>query len=190
MKKLMLALLLLVAMSSLASAENYIGVFADVDGTYCYGDVAVGTPLVVHVMAMLDPDITVLTAAEFRIDNYPGNPGYPTGITTETWDSPLTVGNIDWGFSIAFQTPQPGPIVHFGTIEFLAFDPTWIEGEWVMTVAETNDSGNLVVVDGDYITIPVSGGQYTLNCLVPENCPCIIGVPTAQSSWGSVKALY
>ncbi|MBN2171624.1 MAG: hypothetical protein JW819_09940 [Candidatus Krumholzibacteriota bacterium] len=190
MKKLMLALLLLVAMSSLASAENYIGLFADVDGTYCYGDVEVGVPLVVHVMAMLDPDIEGITAAEFRIDNYPGNPGYPIGITTPTWDSPLTVGTLDWGFSIAFSIPQPGPIVHMGTIEFLAFDPTWIAGELVMEVVETNDSGNLVVVDFDYNTIPVSGGQYTFNCLVPENCPCIVGVPTQDSSWGSVKALY
>jgi hypothetical protein len=189
MKKLLVALMLL-AMSSLASAQPYIGLFADADGTHCYADMPIGAPVTIHVMALIE-DIPAITAAEFRIDNFTGSPGYPTSIVTQTWNSPLTVGTIDYGFSIAFTVPKPGPVVALGTIEYLTFDPTWIGADYVMTTDVTLDSGNLVVVDAEYITIPVGRGTYTFNCTNPELCPCYDEtIPTQDASWGSIKALY
>jgi len=189
MKKLLVALMLL-AMSSIAGAQPYIGIFADAEGTHCYADMPVGAPVTIHVMACIE-DIPAITAAEFRIDNYTGNPGYPTSIVTQTWNSTLTVGEIDWGFSIAFQSPQPGPMVALGTIEYLTFNPTWIPMDYVMTTDVTMDSGNLVVVDAGFVTIPVGRGTFTFNCTNPEFCPCYDEtIPTQDASWGAIKALY
>lgn len=189
MKKLLVALMLL-AMSSVAGAQPYIGLFADAEGTHCYGDMPIGAAFTIHVMAYVE-DIPAITAAEFRIDNYTGNPGYPISIVTVAWNSDLVVGTIDYGFSIAFPTPQPGPMVPLGTIEYLTFDPAWMGQDYVMTTDVTLDSGNLVVVDADFVTIDVGRGTFTFNCTDPGLCPCYDeSIPTQDASWGSIKALY
>ncbi|MBN2171034.1 MAG: hypothetical protein JW819_06935, partial [Candidatus Krumholzibacteriota bacterium] len=156
-------------------------------------------------------DIPSIVAAEFRVDNLPVEQCY----ITEDWASPLYLGNLDWGFSIAFMEPQAWPIVYLGTVRFLAYED--VGPDYAMHVAETNDSGNLVVVDAELNTIPVSGGWHWFNCSVPEDCMCVpncglpredyIGLfsdlgatycyqdlplvtPAAGASWGGVKSLY
>ncbi|MBN2171623.1 MAG: hypothetical protein JW819_09935 [Candidatus Krumholzibacteriota bacterium] len=195
MKKSVIALamgLMLLASGAMAFENNLIGIFAEPEALTCAAAAPVGMPMNIYIIAWL-VDIPAITAAEFRIDNYTGNPGYPNAIVTQTWNSPLTVGTIDEGFSIAFTEAQPGPIVELGHIEYLIFNPTFPGEDYKMCVAETLDSGNLVVVDAAYVTIPVDGWCFVFNCVVggPNgNCECLDTIPVQDSNWGAVKALY
>jgi hypothetical protein len=131
-----------------------------------------------------------ITAAEFSIFNYPGNPGYPTGTATEAWDSDLVIGDVTWDFSIAFTEPVYGDFAHLGTIEFQSFDDLWIGADYVMSVAPGNDCECLVVVDDIFEIVNVEGGMFTFNCTTGE-CVCIEGpTATGDSSWSAVKALF
>ncbi len=188
MKKLMVALLMLTAMTSFASAD-FIGIFTDENGTDCHADIIEYEPLVVHVMAYIPNVPGGITAAEFSIANYPGNPGYPTGTATETWDSDLVIGDVTWDFSIAFSEPIYGPFAHLGAIEFLMFDPLWIGEDYIMTVAPGNDCACLVVVDDLFEIVDVDGGQFTFNC-VQTSCLCLEDTATQDSSWSAVKSLF
>ena len=68
MKKLMVALLVLVAFSNIALAQDdlYIGVFGDDAYSYCYGDVVPFEPMTIYVAAFLSDVVPAITAAEFR----------------------------------------------------------------------------------------------------------------------------
>lgn len=189
MKKLMVALLMLAAMSSFALAQDFIGIFADVEGTTCDAAIVEYAPVVVHVMAYIPNVPGGITAVEFMIDNYPGNPGYPTGTATPAWDSDLVIGDVSFDISIAFSEPQYGPYAHLGTIEFLMFDPAWIGDDYVMTVAPGMDCECLVVVDDLFEIVDVMGGQFTFNCTTGE-CLCLQGTATEDTSWSAVKALF
>jgi len=189
MKKLMVALLMLAAMSSFAFAQDFIGMFSDADGTACDAVLTPYEPLTVHVMAYIPNVPGGITAAEFSVANYPGNPGYPTGSATETWDSDLVIGSLEWDFSIAFSAPVFGPFAHLGSIEFLEFDDTWIGDDYVMTVMPGNDCGCLVVVDDVFEIVDVMGGMFTFDCTTGD-CLCLESTATSESSWSAVKALF
>ncbi len=190
MRQLVLVMLCL-AVAGPGIAQGLIGIFADdVWGSECHAPIEEYVPMMVHVMAVV-PDIDAVTAAEFRIANYPGNPGYPIGSAYEYWNSDLIIGDITWDFSIAFSEPQPGPLIHLGSIEFTMFDPTWILDDWIMTVGEGADCECLVVVDADFEIVDVMGGQFTFNCTDPSWCYCS-WFPTAthESSWSAIKQLF
>jgi hypothetical protein len=104
--------------------------------------------------------------------------------------SPLTIGDalgVD-GFSIAFTGCQEGPVVLLGTLNFFVINPQgWPAPNSVWCIVPTNDSGNLAVVDCDYVTVPADGWCFIANC-TDGACDC--GVATEDTSWGAVKALY
>lgn len=185
MKKSVIALAALLLVTGSASA-NLIGIFGDTDATICSGDLLPYVPMDVYVIAVLS-DLESITTAEFKIDNWPGSPGYPTGQATASWTSELTIGSIDEDFSIAWSTPQAGPNVLIGTISFLAFDPAWIGADHMLTIAEGDNCNCLVLVDAAYDTFDVAGWSFVFNC-TGDDCGCTIA--TEETSWGSLKALY
>ena len=74
MKKLMVTMLMLVSMSGLAMAQDFIGIFADMDGTSCDMDyVEIYTPVTFYVMAYIPSLPDGITAAEFAIPDLPEN---------------------------------------------------------------------------------------------------------------------
>lgn len=168
-----------------SASANSIGIFADMDASLCAADLNAYVPTNVFVIGVLS-DLTSITTAEFKIDNWPGSPGYPTGQVTATWTSELTIGSIDTDFSIAWQTPQPGPLVLIGTLEFLVFDPAWIPADYAMEVVAGDNCSCLVMVDANYDTHDVAGGGFIFNCTA--ECDC--AVATEESSWSGIKALY
>jgi len=192
MKKLMVALLMLTAMASFSNAQlpQLIGIFTDDMGTACDAPIVTYAPVAVHVMAYIPNLPGGITAVEFSIANYPGNPGYPTGTATPTWDSDLVIGDVSYDISIAFSAPIYGPFAHLGQIEFLMFDPAWIGDDYVMTVAPGNDCECLVVVDDLFEIVNVEGGMFTFNCTTGD-CVCYEGgTATEDTSWSAVKALF
>ncbi len=192
MKKVMVAFLLLVGVSSFAAAQGVptIGIYEDVDYTICYGDVEVYVAHDVFVVANLTPEIPGITAVEFRVDNLPEeNPAL--GIRTDSWTSTLVIGDLGYDIAIAWDSMQPGPWVLIGTLSFFMIDPTWIGADHLMTVAPGLTCDCLVVVDDVFEEHDADGGWFTFNCSNPTDCLCFDDLTaTEDASWGTIKALY
>jgi hypothetical protein len=170
------------------AGEPFVGLFTDAYGNACNATIQVFQPVIVHVLTDLSgSSVTSITAAEFRIENWPGNPGYPVGQVTERWDSNLVIGRLAEGFSIAFQEPVSGPLLHLGELELMAFDDGWIGADRLLHVAPALDSGSLVVVDEAYEEIPARGGWFLFNGTSEVDCE---GGMSEELRWGQVKSLY
>ena len=196
MKKLLTLLALLALTASGAAAiqdesGSFIGMFTTETGTACDVDLAVGSETIVYIIASLNADgIPALSACEFKVDNYPGSPGYPTAIVTPSWTTSLVIGDDPAvAISLAYEQPLPeAQLVVLGQLSFLVFDPTWIVGEYAMTIAPADGQTYINIVDGDYVTWWVNGGTFTFNC--EGECPCEPTVGAEEASWTSIKALY
>lgn len=189
MKKMMVALLLLVAVSGVASAQvPFIGIFAeDTAPQTCFVDVATYVTTSAYVFAVLPPEVTLITAAEFRIDNLPDA---SLAITTPIWNTPLVIGDAGYGIALAFTPALAGPNAFLGQLDFFAladFGP-----DFRMTVMASLDSDKLVVVDDLYEEVVAEGGFFTFNCIggLPGGCDCEEGIAADDANWGSIKALY
>jgi len=191
MKKLMAALLLLVAMSSIAAAQPpqpFIGIYAEDSPVICQADVSQYVSKTVYVFAVVPESITVIPAVEFKIDNLPTA---GMALLTYNWNTTLVIGTADWDIALAFAPALPGPIALLGTIS--VFPLADFGPDWRMTIAEGNDCECLVVVDQDYNEIPAEPGHFfTFNCTggLPGGCLCTVGVATDDATWGQIKALY
>ena len=186
MKKLMIALLLLTVAVAASADGEFIGMSFDDQYTVCYGDAA--GMVDVHFYAYLGADINAITAAEFRVENYPEVAG---AMAVPAWNTDLAIGSPDWGIALAFSPPVAGPYAYLGMITFIVMDPAYFGVDYLMEIMATNDSEVLIVVDENFVTIPVDGGLFTFNCSDPVLCPCYdAGTATLDANWGSVKALY
>lgn len=191
MKKLMAALLLLVAMSSVAAAQVMptIGIYADDAAIICQGDVLQYVSETVYVFAYLPEALGVtITAAEFRIDNLPTA---AMAITTYNWNTPLVIGTADWDLALAFTPALPGPTALLGTISF--FPLSDFGPDWRMEIMPGNDCGCMVLVNEEYIELPIEDQHFfTFNCTggLPFECLCTPGIATANATWGQIKSLY
>jgi hypothetical protein len=190
MVKSITSIFILLIISSHATAESYISLFADEQGTRCHTDLILGQPLILHVIAVLDEPITALTAAEFRIRNWPTETGPTSGYILETWNTDLTMGDIEWGKSLAFDSPLPGPLAHLGTIQIMANSNDWLGADYEFIVSFSYVAENLVIIDENFETFEVAGGTFTFNCSTPGQCECLESVAVQKVSWGSLKALY
>ena len=190
--KIFLLILLLIqtllALAPVLAEESFIGLFSDSGGLECGTQYTVGTMVKVYVLANLGSDIDGLRVAEFRIDNLPSFGGYPDGQIMTTWESGLSIGTIDQGIAIAFDTPQSGPLVMIGQLDFLGWDNNWLTTDHRLVVVPGLDSDQLVIVDSDYITFDVEGGIFTFNCSSESMCSC--GGLKGPASWGQLKSLY
>lgn len=189
MKQLFTALLLLAAACGPAGATPLIGLFADEDATYCFGDTGAYTMMSVYIIAVL-ADIEAITAAEFSVPDYPDHHGYV--IEFVTWTSPQVTGELPGCVSIAWSAPRPGPIVLIGeAVFFWIQDADFYPGlDYVMCVYPCPDNTHPIVVDDLYNEHDAAGGRFTFNCTDPNGCYCTPGTALAENSWGSVKSLY
>jgi hypothetical protein len=189
MKKLMAALLLLVAMSSVAAAQDpFIGLYSDDVAVSCQGTAPQYQTSTVYVIATLPETIPGMTACEFRIDNLPTA---ALAITTFTWNTTLVIGTPGYNLALAFAPALPGPNCLLGTIGFFALAD--FGADFRMTVAPGLDLDKLVIVDLNYEEIPCEQGHFfTFNCTgtLPGGCDCTVGVATEDATWGQIKALY
>jgi opacity protein-like surface antigen len=190
MKKLMVALLLLVATSSLvfAQAQPSIGLYGDNPGVICQLDIPpfVNTP--VYFFAVLPPEIPGITAVEFSVSNVPDE---LTAVLGFNWNTTLVIGELGYGIALAFNPPLDGPNAYLGYVNVLALVDLGMD--YRMEVLPSNDSGNLVVVDLDFNEVDAEPGHiFTINCTggLPGGCDCILGVATEEANWGQIKALY
>lgn len=146
-----------------------IGLYDDLGGTTWLSDLEVGVTDTLHVLAVmpvLDP--AGITAAEFRIDGLPQTSA--DGIASVEWNTTMTLGTLDWDFSLAFATPQAGPIVELGRIILTPLSESWIaDGQSISVAAGRN--GGLHVVDQGAVQHRLLGQTHTLECTDPVACP-------------------
>jgi len=189
MKRLLIAALLLTSLCSVALAQDpFIGIYAAALGLLCNANVTQYVSVPVYLIAILPPEIPGITAAEFRIDNLPTS---AMALATYNWNTPLVIGNADYGIALAFSPSLPGPLAPLGSISFFPLtDWPW---DWRVEVMASNDSGNLVVVDLDYNEVPCEPGHWlTFNCTgaLPGGCDCYPPIAVEDATWGQIKALY
>jgi hypothetical protein len=167
---LALLLFLMIPFTALAGSD-YIGLFADPDGTRCHLALEAGVLDTLHVLAIL-PDYGVdgITAAEFAIEGLPENG--PGGIWLPEWASDLTLGDAETGIAVAFQEPVMGGIVELGRIIFMPNSADWVGADHGLRIVEPLFNGSLALVTHEYQQIPVPGEGLLLNCGDPGYCPC------------------
>jgi hypothetical protein len=171
-----------------AANANVVGIFGDMDATICSAPVMPYVQMSVYILAVLD-EIPSLTAAEFGASNFPENLGYPVGQVTVTWTTSLVIGNIYEGVALAYDAPQPGPIVRLGTAVVLDFGGYAFDNHMTCIVASPANPSVLtpVVVDANYDVYEANGWCFIFNCTVGD---CTCNVPTQSSDFSSIKALY
>jgi len=171
-------------------AESYIGLFADEYGDRCWANIEPFVEVRIHILVFLDSgDLSGgLTAAEFRLENWPGDPGYPLGDTSIEWSSDLVLGQIDENLTIAFSSPQPGPVVKLAGITLQMYSNDWMEEGYRILVDEGLEDGLCAVVNDMFEIFDATGMQFTFNCDPP--CSCRPGYNPADSNWSEVKNLY
>ena len=178
-----IALLLLVAVSSVASAQvPFIGMYADDQVVVCHTELPVYVTTSVYFFATIG-SIPAITAAEFSVSNLPGP---ADALITPNWNTPLVIGDAGYGIALAFSPALPGPDAFLGTLDFFALND--LGADYGMAVLASNDSGLLVVVDDVYDTLNAEGGLFTFNC--SGECECADTIATDESTISSIKALY
>ncbi len=137
----------------------------------------------VYVFAILPEYFAGITAAEFSIANLPE--AGSGGIITYNWHTPLVIGEAGHGIALAFNPPLPGPIALLGTIDFFEIQESWIGVDHRITMRESLDSGNLVLVGTDYVEYWCEPGHFTFNCTgsLPGGCSCTIAMPVALADF-------
>jgi len=181
--------ILICLIAATASATAVIGVYAGETGEICEADIDAGGNVTLLILARIDPFEFSggITAAEFRIDNLPSGGGYPEGVISPQWTSTVVVGDLFTDFSIAWSSPQYGPLVTIGSVNFQAFDGGWIGTQRAMEVMEGDVCGCIAVVDDYLVAHEAAGGRFTFNC--GYDCGCG-GIQSTESDWGEVKTLY
>jgi hypothetical protein len=180
---ILIAILLVVPAAAMAQ-HGVIGLFADETATSCeMVDNGQGI-LDIYVMHTL---VAGSTASEFMVQPSAGFTAMHIGDTTPY----LYIGNSQTGISVAYGECLTAPI-HIMTITYL-FDGTSSACGYLEVVADPN----AVPVPGIYMTdcvLPVpnkfspQGGKLFVNG--DGSCPCMSPVPTEESTWGQIKAMY
>jgi hypothetical protein len=194
----------LLAFSAPASAQ-YIGIFMDKEATTCVADVGAAPYTDLHVVAILEGSVPVMTGAQFRIE------GIPVGWSPSTalWVPDAGVG-INIGHPL-FPNPShqdtPGVNVAFASCQGNAGEVTKVPlGRIILLGAPTPSNVHLRVVgfelvptdpDCPFVTdcdiragypkFCVGGGEIVLNGPASGGCGA---VAVDQSTWSHIKQLY
>jgi len=199
MMKSMLAIVVLMTLSLALPAPDSeanpvgcdfnIGLYQDDMGMDCDADFPLYISTRVTVLALLSPDINAITAAEFLILGVDTTPA--DVLISPMWSSVLVIGDAlgDVGFAIAWSTPQPGPIVQIGTIDFFVLNEDWPGQDVLWCVGKTNDSNKRIVVDENFVEHDIGGCCFTANCS-DMYCDCLPSTPVYEASWSDIRSLY
>ncbi|MBC8366095.1 hypothetical protein H8E52_01660 [bacterium] len=172
-----------------------IGFFSHENGQSCDVDIEPYVPVDVFLLIAWWPEWSGfgVTGARFGTTNFPENHGYPAGIITEHWSSDNIVGDLYTDFTIMFDEPVGAGqgFVTLGRLEFLMYDPGWIQQDHQVRITPGDDCECIVVYDNMGIPQYASKGYFTFNCR--DICDDYCYLPptlTREDSWSTVKALF
>ncbi len=188
------AVLLMVSTPLSATYPDFIGIFADEDAIVNDGDIIPYAYFNLYIVAFI-PNIAQMTGARFKIENWPGDPGYPVGVTTLYPTSDQWSGDLSTDFEITWPEIQFGPFVTILRAELLMFDPEWIGEDYMIAIRAGDVCHCIRIVDGESTSHGVRGCGFCFNLSYPEDCyldwTCVRGeVESRGESWGLVKSLY
>lgn len=182
MKKVLVLTLAIVVSASMAFAQGgQIGTFADTQGNDCNVSTAVPGLVTVRVVHLNAPGVT---ASQFKAT-------MPACAAPTIWlsDTPVfavTIGNSQSGVAIGYGACNATPL-HILSISLFAQGAFSTCCVWPVTPDPAVPSGKIEVVDCGGQLIYGSGLNGLLNG--DATCSCA-SVPTEETSWGAVKALY
>lgn len=166
---------LMLASSAFGQGSSYIGMFTDQSATDCDAPTVLYTTTTVHFLALLDTNqIPSLSAVQFRVSNWPAA---GLGLITQTWNTPLVIGEPSTDLALAFTVPLQGPLVYLGKVDFFPLNTAWIGSNYFMQVVPAASQDAVIIVRGsDATEFEVPGGPFTFNCT--GVCPCQDGGTT------------
>jgi len=149
-----------------------IGIYSDIAGSTCSVGVSPFVATTLYVVAHIPNQANGITGAEFKISNWPGDPGYPEGDITLTILGDSSSGDIATGLVVNWADPtgigeQTVPIA---TIEVLPYSDTWIGSNYEMTIV-ASESGDLQLFDENENPVSALGDHFTCNC--SSECECL-----------------
>lgn len=179
-----IALLALSATGALAQDTSCIGMFTDASVNVCNANTALYTTTSVHFYAMLD-EIPTTSAVQFKVSNWPAA---GLGLITQTWNTPLVIGEPSTDLALAFTVPLAAPAAYLGKVDFFPLNVAWIGSNYLMEVVPANSQTEVIIVRGsDATEIGVPGGSFMFNGAHTCDCP---QTAVEAAAWGSIKALY
>lgn len=188
MKRLLtvLALLALSATGALAQGYSCIGMFTDASVNVCNANTALYTTTSVHFYAILDDTaIPTTSAVQFKVSNWPAA---GLGLITQTWNTPLVIGEPSTDLALAFSVPLAAPAAYLGKVDFFPLNVAWIGSNYQLQVVPANSQTEVIIVRGtDATEIGVPGGHFMFNGAQDCDCP---QTAVEAAAWGSIKALY
>lgn len=181
-----LTLLALSATGALAQGDSCIGMFTDASVNVCNANTVLYTTTSVHFYAMLDESaIPTTSAVQFKVSNWPAA---GLGLITQTWSTPLVIGEPSTDLALAFSVPLAAPAAYLGKVDFFPLNAAWIGSNYLMEVVPANSQTEVIIVRGsDAAELGVPGGDFVFNGANDCNCP---GTAVEDAAWGSIKALY
>jgi len=190
MKVLFSLFALLLLLAPLAHAAiidgDFIGIFADAEGTVCYMNSPTPyTTKTIYILASFSGDFNI-SAAEFRVGNFSALSGF--ALPTVVWTTTLVIGDAATGVALAWTEVIAGPLANFGRIDlFILSDPP---ADTMIRILPTDTSHKRVIVDDVlFEEFPVDGNVFVFNPGSGES-PCDIDAPAERANWGAIKALY
>jgi hypothetical protein len=177
------SLVCLLLFASDAAAQNSIAIYEDPAGTYC--NILEVVPGVRTFYAVLHT--TGATAVAFSAPL----PSCTNGMTilAELGPCPLCIaGTIPGGAWVSFGECVTGAAVAV-SIQVFAFGLSSQCCAYPVLPHPNLASGKIEMVDCDDNTVFLVGGTSYFN-VNPSVCDCFVPLPTEQTSWGRIKALY
>ncbi len=182
MKKALLLSFALMLVAGVAFGQaGSIGIFADPVGANC--NLIEAPPLGLKMYYVVHVYCPGATASQYRAK-------VPLCMTAAIWLSdtnmfPVAVGNSQIGFSTGYGACKVSPI-HTQIINVFGQGLTGPCCRWFVDADPLLPSGQIEVSDCGFNVIYATGGQGIVN----PNGTCQCNVPTEDTTWGQVKALY
>jgi len=184
MKKALLLSFALMLVASMAFAQaGSVGVFADPLGLNC--NVLDGPPMGLKQYFVVHVYTTGATAVQYRAK-------VPLCMTatgamwlSDTNMFAVAVGNSQVGIGIAYGSCLVGPI-HTQIINVFAMGTTPACCRWFVDADPNVPSGKIEGSDCSFVVFYPTGGQGIINPITG----CMCNIPTQETTWGNVKALY
>jgi len=170
MKKVLLLMVAVLMVSSVAMADEHIGVYTDGTGSSC----ALG-----NIAGQFNPTATVVqrtttgaTGSRFKVT-------FPVGTAFFGFNTPFVpVGALNTDLSLGYGTCISGTIV-LGTINA-------IYGAGTGTLEKADLQAKIIYTDCNFGEYEATGGFFYVN----STGPCEQIIATEPSTWGQVKSLY
>ena len=180
MKKLLLLTIVMLFGASLAFGQaGSIGLFADTGASGCSLVDPFFMAQSVYVIHVFTPGAT---ASEFMVAQ---SGGFNMIFTGEIQHQPTSIGSVMTGISIGYGGCFAGPILRV-TMNYLGQGLSAPCSYLQVVPHPMNQSGAIEMVDCGFVKRPATGGRLIVN----PNATCQCSVPTQETTWGKVKALY